>query len=70
MKLVRPVAGMSDDPRAVGSRLLDLALAVFFASMALYGAVLILQAIWIWLCVGAAVVVSIGMLWWLLRTRF
>ena len=59
-----------DDPRALGGRILDLALAVFFAAMALYGAVLILQAIWIWLCVGAAVLAAIGAIWWILRTRF
>jgi hypothetical protein len=62
---------MSDnDPRALGGRILDLALAIFFAAMALYGAVLIVQAIWIWLCVGAAVISSTAAIWWILRTRF
>ncbi|MEI2671067.1 MAG: hypothetical protein V9G13_08035 [Marmoricola sp.] len=62
---------MSDnDPRALGGRILDLALAIFFAAMALYGAVLIVQAIWIWLCVGAAVFSSTAAIWWILRTRF
>lgn len=62
---------MSDhDTRALGGRILDLALAIFFAAMALYGAVLIVQAIWVWLCIGAVMVVSMSIIWWILRTRF
>lgn len=62
---------MSDnDPRALGGRILDLALTIFFAAMALYGAVLIVEAIWIWLCVAAAVISSAAAIWWILRTRF
>ncbi|MDQ6525554.1 hypothetical protein RB608_18185 [Nocardioides sp. LHD-245] len=38
-----------------GSRFLDTAVGLLLAAMALYGAVLILQAIWAWLCVGLAV---------------
>ena len=60
----------SSDSRALGGRLLDLALTVFFVAMALYGAVFILQAIWVWLCVGAAVTASIAAVWWILRARY
>lgn len=62
---------MSDhDPRAIGGRLLDFCLAVLFAAVALYGAVLIVQAIWVWLFISAAIIAVSTVIWWLLRTRF
>jgi hypothetical protein len=61
---------MSDEPSRVGSRLLDLCLAVLLGAMALYGAVAILEAIWVYLCILAAVLAIVGLLWWLFHTRY
>ena len=51
----RDGAVMDDFSPGGGSRFLDIAVAILLAAMALYGAVLILQAIWVWLCIGLAV---------------
>ena len=48
------------EPERVGSRLLDGCVAVLLGSMALYGAVQIIQAIWLPLCLLFAVV---GCVW-------
>lgn len=56
---------MIGDPGRLGSRLFEACMAVLLASMALYGAVVILSAIWIYLCVGAAVI-GVGFLIWLI----
>lgn len=58
---------MDDLSPGGGRRLLDVAITVLLASMALYGAVLILQAIWVWLCIGLAVIACVAGLALLLR---
>lgn len=58
------------EPERTGSRFVDICVTLLFGAMALYGTVLILQAIWIWLCLGAAVAGICACLWWFFRTRF
>lgn len=58
------------EPERTGSRLVDACLGVLLAAMALWGAVAIIQAIWIYLCILAAVV-GIGVLiWWRIASRY
>ncbi len=62
---------MSDnDLKLAGSRILDACITLLLASMALYGTVLIVQAIWIYLCIALAVIGLIVGIVWFLRTRF
>jgi len=51
-------------------QLVDIAIVAFIASAALYGAVLLIQAIWIWLISGVAVFASIAIAVWIARMRF
>lgn len=53
--------------KTIGARVLDLAAAVLFGAIAVYAAVLLLKAIWIWLCVGAAIA---GIAWAIWRCHF
>lgn len=61
---------MSREPERAGSRLADLCIGLLLACMALYGAVAILKAIWIYLCIFVAVVGLGVLLWRLLATRY
>lgn len=61
---------MSDEPQRIGQRLLDLCIGLLLASMALYGAVTILCAIWLYLCIAAAVIAATALLWWWVHTRY
>lgn len=45
------------DPGKMGGRLLDACFAILLSAMALYGAVAIIQGIWVFLCVALAVMV-------------
>lgn len=54
---------MADELERTGSRLVSLCLGVFIGAMALYGAVLIIQEIWVWLCGMAAVAGAAWLLW-------
>ena len=61
---------MSKEPEGTGGRFTDLCVGLLLACMALYGAVTILKAIWIYLCIFVAVV-GIGFLVCrLLTTRY
>lgn len=61
---------MSIEPERTSSRLVDVCVALLLAAMALYGAVAILQAIWIYLCI-VAFFVGVGMLaWWRISARY
>lgn len=55
----------------LGSRMFDACVAVLVAGMALWGAVQIIASIWLALCVGALVVLSLaGATWYFIaRTR-
>lgn len=55
---------MSDQPSGYGARLLDCCVAVLLGAMALYGAVQVVKAIWLPLCIGAFVIASVAALVW------
>jgi hypothetical protein len=57
------------EPGRLGGRLLDACIAVFLGAMALYGAVTILRAIWVYLCILLAVIVIGAGLWWVISRR-
>ena len=61
---------MIGDPGRIGSRLFDACLMVLLAAMALYGAVVILNAIWIYLCVLGAVIGVGFLIWRIVYTRY
>jgi hypothetical protein len=61
---------MSSEPERMGSRLFDVCIGVLLAAMALWGAVTILQAIWVWLCVGALVVGLGALVWRWIASRY
>lgn len=61
---------MNSDPRRLLTRLFDACLMVLLAAMALYGAVVILQAIWIYLCVLGAVIGVGFLIWRIVSTRY
>lgn len=58
------------EPERTGSRLVDACAGLLLAAMALWGAVAILQAIWIYLCILAAVVGIGALIWRLINTRY
>lgn len=51
------------------TRLVDACIALLLAAMALYGAVLLIQEVWVWLCAGLGVVVVVAGIVWLVRAR-
>lgn len=58
------------DPSGFGNRLLEACLALLMSAMALYGAVVILEAIWVQLCVIATVAAVLGAGGWIVWQRF
>lgn len=61
---------MSREPEQAGGRLVDLCVGLLLASMALYGAIAILRAIWIFLCILVAVGGLVALVWRLVATRY
>lgn len=61
---------MSGEPERSGGRITDLCVGLLLAAMALYGAVAILKAIWIYLCILVAVVAIGVLLVRVLNTRY
>ena len=61
---------MIGDPGRLGSRLFEACMAILLASMALYGAIVILQAIWIYLCIAAAVIGAGFLIWRIVNARY
>lgn len=61
---------MSGEPERSGSRITDLCVGLLLAAMALNGAVAILKAIWIYLCILVAVVAIGALLIRVLNTRY
>jgi hypothetical protein len=57
------------EPERAGSRLVDACVGLLLAAMALWGAVAIIQAIWIYLCILAAVVGIGALIWWRIASR-
>jgi len=56
-------------PKNWVDQVVGMCVSVFLGAMALYGAVLLIQAIWIWLVGGVAIVVGIMAIAWMLRMR-
>ena len=61
---------MSNEPERMGSRFVEACVGLLFAAMALAGAVAILRAIWIYLCVIAFVVGIGAILWWRISSKY
>ncbi len=61
---------MNGEPERTGNRFLDVCVALLLGAMALYGAVQIIQAIWVWLCILVAIVGTAALTWKLLYTRY
>lgn len=60
---------MSGDSGGVSGRLLNASLGLLLAAMALYGAIAIIQSIWVPLCIVLAIVVTIGGVGWVIHRR-
>lgn len=60
---------MSGDSGGVGGRLLNTSMGLLLAAMALYGAIAIVQSIWVPLCIVVAIVVTIGGVGWAIHRR-
>lgn len=61
---------MAEEPERTGSRLLDACVGLLLACMALYGAIAILKAIWIYLCILAAIIGIGALIYWRISTRY
>lgn len=61
---------MSDEIQRTGSRFTDICVGLLLGSMALYGAVAILQAIWIYLCIIAFLIGVGALVWWRISSRY
>lgn len=60
----------SENPGSWAGRLFGWCLLVLLAAMALYGAVAIVRSIWLFLCIGLAAAVFLGMVWALFSRRY
>lgn len=61
---------MNQEPVSLIVRLFNACVLFFLGAACLYGAVLIAQSIWPWLCVGAVVIGLVGaLLMWSHRSR-
>ena len=54
---------MSTEPERTGRRITDACFAVFLGTMALYGAVVIIKAIFLWLCFGILIALVCFAIW-------
>lgn len=61
---------MGGQPERTGSRFIDICVGLLLGCMALFGAVAILQAIWVYLCILAAVAGTGALIWRLINTRY
>lgn len=61
---------MSDDPIGIASRLFNACLAILLGAMALWGAVAIIESVWVYLCVLAAAAAIGALIWWLVSKRY
>jgi len=59
-----------DNPGSWVGRLFGWCLLVLLAAMALYGAVAIVRSIWLFLCIGLAIVAISAVVWRLLLSRY
>lgn len=62
---------MSDQPERLVDKLVGACFAVLFGALALYGAVYVVDRVWLQLAIGAAVLAAIALflLWWRSRWR-
>ncbi|MBF6188917.1 hypothetical protein [Nocardia farcinica] len=58
------------DPGRIGSRLLEACVGLLLAAMALYGAISILRAIWLYLCIVVLVVGVGALMWWRISSKY
>lgn len=61
---------MSDGPRRIFGTLLDSCVALLLAAMALWGALEIIRAIWVYLCILLAVAAIIAAIGWIIQRHF
>lgn len=61
---------MSSDSQGWASRVFDLCVGILLAAMALYGAVQVVRAVWVPLCLTILVVVVLGLAAWFFVARF
>jgi hypothetical protein len=61
---------MNNEPERTGNRFVDACVGLLVGSMALYGAVWILQSIWVWLCVIAFFVGVGALIWWRVSSKY
>lgn len=61
---------MSDGPRRLFGTLLDTCVALLLAAMALWGALEIIRAIWVYLCILLAVIGIVGAIGWVILRQF
>ena len=59
---------MSSEPERTGSRFTDICVGLLLGCMALYGAVAILRAIWVYLCIIAFLIGVGALVWWRMNT--
>jgi hypothetical protein len=59
-----------EEPGRTGSRLVDACIGVFVASVALYGAVKLIQAVWVWLAVLIFIGAALAGITWVILARF
>lgn len=60
---------MSDYHRGYASRVLDFCVGTLLAAMALYGAVQVISAIWVPLCITVFVVAVVALIVWFFLVR-
>lgn len=61
---------MSTEPERTGSRFTDICVGLLLGCMALYGAVTILQAIWMYLCIIAFILGICVLVWWRISAKY
>lgn len=61
---------MSEDYMGISARLLRAALSLLLAAVALWAAVELIKAVWVWLLVGSIVCLSVACAWHVFSGRF
>jgi len=63
------VSGESGDPTKFIDKVISACFTIFLGAMALYGAVKILSAVWVPLCIGSATLTGLVGVWFVIRRR-
>lgn len=61
---------MNEDPRSLVDTIVSGCFSLLLGALALYGAVAILTAIWIWICAIALICVAGWLIWHYISTRY